>query len=105
MPDADLREFLHRLEREGELAHVRRPVELNYEIGAVCRKTLDLRGPALCFDAIKGHTIPLVVNLFATRRRFAMALDTPLEELHSRWAERTENPLEPVIVKDGPCKE
>lgn len=105
MPYADLRQFLHRLEEEGELAHVKEPVELNHEIGAVCRRTLDLRGPALSFDAIRGHKIPLVVNLFATRRRYALAIGTTLEEIHRHWSERTEKPIDPVVVKDGPCKE
>ncbi|MFQ5851751.1 MAG: UbiD family decarboxylase, partial [Candidatus Binatia bacterium] len=105
MAYADLREFLHRLEKEGELAHVRPLVEINYEIGAVCRKTLDLHGPALFFDNIRGHKIPLVVNLFATRRRYAMAIDTTPEELHRHWAEHTLRPIEPLLVKNGPCKE
>ena len=105
MAYADLRQFLQRLEEEGELGRVQRPVELHYEIGAVCRKTLDLRGPALSFEAIRGHKVPLVVNLFATRRRYAMALETTPDEIHKRWIERTQKPIEPVIVKTGPCKE
>src|SRR3990167_6442242 len=105
MPYADLREFLHQLEKEGELGHVKRPVDLHYETGAVSRKALDLRGPALSFDNIRGHKIPLVVNLFATRRRYALGLDTTPEELHRHWIERTKEPIEPVIVKDGRCKE
>ena len=105
MPYADLREFLHQLEKEGELGHVKRPVDLHYETGAVSRKALDLRGPALSFDNIRGHKIPLVVNLFATRRRYALGLDTTPEELHRHWIERTKESIEPVIVKDGRCKE
>ena len=105
MAYADLRQFLYQLEKEGELAHVERPVELNYEIGAVCRKTLDVRGPALSFDAIRGRRVPLVVNLFATRRRYALAMETQPDKIHERWIERTQKPIEPVVVKTGPCKE
>ncbi|MDP6558971.1 MAG: UbiD family decarboxylase [Candidatus Binatia bacterium] len=105
MPYADLREFLYRLEKEGELAHVSNPVDLHYEIGAVCRKTLDLSGPALSFGNIRGHNIPLVVNLFATRRRYAMAIDTTPEKLHAHWTEHIQKPVQPIWVKSGPCKE
>ena len=100
----DLREFLNRLEAEGELTRVRAEVDLKYEIGAICRKVLDQRGPALFFEN-PSSTIPLVANIVATRRRYAMALETTPEELHREWTERTGKPLPPVTVKDGPCKE
>lgn len=100
----DLRAFLDYLEQEGELARIKVPVNPEYEIGAICRRVLDKRGPALLFE--NPHSdIPVAANIVASRRRYAMALETTPEALHQEWIERTKNPLPPVIVKDGPCKE
>src|SRR3989442_339227 len=45
-----LREFIELLDREGELARVRVPVDLDQELGAVCVTSLRGRGPALLLD-------------------------------------------------------
>ena len=45
-----LREFIDLLDREGELARVRVPVDLDQELGAVCVTSLRGRGPALLFE-------------------------------------------------------
>lgn len=105
MPYKDLRQFLERLERGRQLAQVEVEVEPNYEIAAICRKVLNDGGPALLFNNVKGHTVPLASNLFATRSRFAMALETSPENLHGELRKRTERMIPPVIVRDGPCKE
>ena len=48
----DLRQFLGVLEAQGELARVRAEVDWNLELGAVSRRALDLRGPALLFESV-----------------------------------------------------
>ncbi len=109
MPYRDLRGFLNRLEREGEVRRVEVEVDLLYELGAVCRLALDQGGAegnkALYFCRPKGHSHPVAVNLLATRKRFCLALECNLDEIHREWIRRTEKPIEPRIVKDGPCKE
>ncbi len=45
----DLREFIDVLEREGELQRVRTEVHWNLEIGAACRLSNEIGGPALFF--------------------------------------------------------
>ncbi len=100
----DLRAFLQKLEEEGELARVKVPVNPEYEIGAICRRMLDKRGPALLFEN-PGSDVPLAVNILASRRRYTMGLETTPEDFHQKWIERTKEVLPPVIVKDGPCKE
>lgn len=101
----DLREFLARLEAEGELARVKARVGLEYEVGAVCRKVLDARGPALLFERPGDSAFPLATDLLATRRRVALALETEPSKLISEWIKRTAQPLRPTIVSTGPCKE
>ncbi len=105
MPYDDLRQWLDKLEQEGEVTRVKIPVDINYELGAICRKVLDHRGPVLLFENLPGYEIPIAVNMLASRRRYALALETTPEEIHAEWARRTVEPVEPVIVDKGPCQE
>lgn len=105
MPYNDLREFLTVLERHGQLARVKAPVSLEYELGAICRKVLDQRGPALLFENIRGSSVPVAANVIGTRERYALALETTPDRIIAEWQVRTQNPLPPVIVERGPCQE
>ena len=106
MPFNDFREFLDELERTGELVRLKRPVEAKFELAAYSRRMLDRRGPAIQFDNVIGHDIPVASEVLATRRRFATALETTEKDLASAWISRAENPIPPVI-DDGPapCQE
>jgi UbiD family decarboxylase len=101
-----LREFLDILEREGELAYVHVPVELDQELGAVCVKSLRSGGPALLFERPGDSSMPILTNLLATRRRYGLALGcTPAETQHE-WNRRVVRPLPPVVVeREAPCQE
>jgi len=106
MAYVDLRDFLRRLEKEGELARVQVEVEKDHEIAAICRKVNDAGGPALLFEKIKGYSVPLACNLVGTKKRFAMSLEMAEEELAEEWLKRTSAPpLEPVLVAQGACQE
>jgi UbiD family decarboxylase len=109
MPYQDLRAFLTRLEKEGEVHRIEAEVDLKYEVGAVCRLALDRGGveknKALYFSRPKGHSHPIVVNLLATLKRFCLALECEPDNVHREWLRRTQKPIEPRIVKDAPCKE
>ena len=54
MAYADLREYMNRLEAQGELKRITTEVEWNLELGAIMRRANDLREPALLFENIKG---------------------------------------------------
>lgn len=101
----DLRAFLARLEGEGELARVKVEVDPRYEVGAICRKVLDARGPALLFEKPGESPFSLATDLLATRRRYALALETEPRKLLDEWDRRTAHPLPPTLVATGPCKE
>ncbi|MBN9425474.1 MAG: UbiD family decarboxylase [Burkholderiales bacterium] len=105
MPFQDLREFLTLLEERGHLARVKAQVSPNYEIGAICRKVLNDRGPALLFEKVEGSDFPLAANVMGTRERYALGLGTTPERLADDWALRTQEPRPPVIVDSGPCQE
>jgi 4-hydroxy-3-polyprenylbenzoate decarboxylase len=82
----DLRDFLSQLERSGELKRVRAEVDPHLEMTEVCDRVLRSGGPALLFEKPKGHSIPVLGNLFGTTRRVALAMGAdpdanPLEAL------------------------
>jgi 4-hydroxy-3-polyprenylbenzoate decarboxylase len=90
-PPADLREWIARLEREGELVRVTAEVDPDLEITEIADRTVKAGGPALLFERPKGSEHPLLINQFGTERRMCMALDaTSLDEV----ARRLEDVLE-----------
>jgi 4-hydroxy-3-polyprenylbenzoate decarboxylase len=76
-PPADLREWIARLEREGELVRVTAEVDPDLEITEINDRTVKAGGPALLFENVKGSPHPLLINQFGTERRMCMAFDAP----------------------------
>jgi len=70
----DLREFLAGLEARGELKRVTATVDPRLEMTEVCDRVLKAGGPALLFERPKGHTVPVLGNLFGTVRRVALGM-------------------------------
>ncbi|CAI8793355.1 4-hydroxy-3-polyprenylbenzoate decarboxylase [Methylococcus capsulatus] len=70
----DLRDFIARLEAEGELRRIGASVDPNLEITEICDRTLKSEGPALLFEHPKGSAVPLLGNLFGTPRRVALGM-------------------------------
>ena len=71
----DLRAFLARLEREGELKHISAEVDPVLEITEITDRVTKAGGPALLFERPKGSTVPVVINLLGSQRRMNLALD------------------------------
>src|SRR6476469_7323827 len=76
-PSADLRDWIARLEREGELVRVAAEVDPEREITEVVDRTVSAGGPALLFERVKGSRRPLLINQFGTERRMCLAFDAP----------------------------
>src|SRR3954453_20584019 len=85
-PPRDLRDWIARLEREGELvridAGVDAPLEIpevhaDLEMTEINDRVVKAAGPALLFENVKGSALPLLINQFGTERRMAMAFDAP----------------------------
>ncbi|MFZ1089123.1 MAG: hypothetical protein WAN75_07625, partial [Xanthobacteraceae bacterium] len=51
----DTRDWIALLEKEGELRRITAEVDWNREIGAIARRVLEKKGPALLFENIKGY--------------------------------------------------
>jgi 2,5-furandicarboxylate decarboxylase 1 len=105
MPFSDLREYLHKLEEEGELARVRREVDPKFEVGAICKTAHEKGRKALLFDRVRGSSMPVVTELLGTLKRIALAIDTEEKQLFAEVRERTKSSIPPKIVNNGPCKE
>lgn len=109
----DMREWISRLDCEGELRRISTEVNWKGEIGAITRKVYSGNGPALLFENIKDHKDTICTKLFtgglATKDRIAMMLNQPRQTRHRDLVEvvrqRAKKPLEPVMVKSGPVKE
>ncbi len=74
MPYTDLRKFMDRLEREGQLKRIRAHVDPKLEITEICLRTLRNDGPALLFENPGNSKVPLLGNLFGSTDRIAAAL-------------------------------
>lgn len=100
----DLREFINELENCGELKRITTEVDANLEITEICRRTLDQQGPALLFENVKGHNMPVLANLFGTTGRVASAMGqedlVALRELGKLLAE-LKQPEPPKGLKDA----
>ena len=104
LPFRDLRQFSDMLEEKGELIRIEKEVNLKHEIGAYIRKTSDVRGPALLFENVKGHEIPVVGGIFATRERALLALESEKEEVLKKFLEGIREPKPTKIVSEAPCQ-
>ncbi|MEE3259278.1 MAG: UbiD family decarboxylase [Candidatus Latescibacterota bacterium] len=69
----NLRLFLDRLQREGELVRVETPVSSDLEIAEIHRRVIASAGPALLFTNVEGADFPCVTNLFGTPKRVDLA--------------------------------
>jgi 4-hydroxy-3-polyprenylbenzoate decarboxylase len=70
----DLRDFIGGLEKLGELKRVAVEVDPRLEMTEVCDRVLKAGGPAVLFTKPKGHSIPVLGNLFGTAKRVALAM-------------------------------
>jgi 4-hydroxy-3-polyprenylbenzoate decarboxylase len=129
----DLREFVRKLEKEGELQRVRAEVDPILEITEITQRIArdpnrkpNSVGPALLFEKPKGSKYPLLVNAFGSIRRMELAfevdrLDEVADRIRGFLAMETPQGLFdkikmlpklaelgsffPKNVKDGDCKE
>ena len=70
----DLRDFLGLLEKRGELRRIGVEVDPRLEMTEIGDRVLRAGGPALLFERPKGHTMPVLTNLFGTVGRVALGM-------------------------------
>ena len=95
----DLRSFLDRLRRDGDLAVVEAPVDAHLEAAEIHRRVIAAGGPALLFTNVRDRDFPLATNLFGTQRRAEMAFGARPSRLIRRLVHLAETLLPPTPGK------
>ena len=75
MPIEDVSELITALEREGELKRVKTAVDSDLEIAEILRRVMYSDGPAVLFENVKGHEMPVLANAFGSIKRLRIALE------------------------------
>lgn len=114
----DLREYIERLEKKDEAQRIDTEVDRNLEVGAVIRRSYDLKDPAPFFQKIKGYPngyrifgAPVGTSAKPNRyyARLAISLgmepETRPDMIMEEYNRRAKKLIKPVVVDSGPCKE
>ena len=81
----DLRDFVQKLEQNGELKRIGTQVDPVLEVAEIADRVSKEMGPALLFENLKGARHPLLINSFGSHRRMNLALGVDsLQEIADR---------------------
>jgi 2,5-furandicarboxylate decarboxylase 1 len=106
MPYTDLRDFLNTLQKEKELIVVSESLDPCYEVASLLQALSEHDSyPAALIENVKGYAVPIAGNLFGSRKRAALALETKEGKVAEKYLRRKKNPIQPQIVSNGPIKE
>ncbi len=115
MPFNDIREYILRLEIEGELVRIKPEIDWDLEAGAIIRRSSEIRSALPLIEKIKDYPAgySILGDPLNTLKRFAIATDQPTDlsdaEMYRRlmvvYSGGLARPIKPKIVSTGPCKE
>ena len=97
-----LRDFLKKLEKNGKLTRIKKPVSHKYEVANVI---YSLDEQPVIFDNVKGFDFPVFAGITSNRDIIAEGLDTTKEKLLFKLADALNKPETPEIVDKAPCQE
>lgn len=89
-----MRDYLETLSRSGDLLVVERPVDPRHELAAVTRVAQRSGDKALLFKNVKGARMPVVTNVYGSRRRLAQMIGAQPAGFCQRFAALTAEPPE-----------
>ena len=103
----DLREFIAKLEEEGELQRIKVEVDWDVELSAIMRRVFELNGPACLFEKVKDTDYRVFSGGLFGHKKYSLAIGSPpdLKVIYERMMHALENPTPPVMVDSGPCKD
>ena len=110
MAYSDLQEYLGYLEAAGKLHWINEPIDPSWEVAAITRHAFDRYDwsdrPAVGFRRVGGSKMPLVVGVIGgSPSIYALALSTDVDKIPAAWDRAQRNPIDPVNVQTGLCKE
>jgi UbiD family decarboxylase len=94
----NLREFVNLLEEKKLLVHIKKEVDVKFEISTVM-KLLD--GKPLLFENVTGHNMPVVANICSTRELVALGLGVEQNEIIPTLISAIEEPSEPEPMENA----
>lgn len=84
-----LQSYISALEEAGELHRVSAEVDSKFELCHISKVNEEVKGPALLYENVKGHDIPVFTSAFTTAKRLAIALeqdpDLSMSQLSKKW--------------------
>jgi len=104
----ELRSLIRALDQQGELLHVSRPVNPQFELASLLKQA-EARRKAIVFSSVNGSEFPVVGGLLTDAKRFALGLGLANPERYTRELHRLqvaaalENPQTPLSVESAPC--
>ncbi len=128
MKYSNLNDYIIELEKQGLLLRVKTEVSTDLEITEITDRMMATDGPALLFENVAGHTIPVLTNLFGSLKKMSLALGVEdvdqIADRISALLDTVQNPpksigakvkllgellkiakLSPKTVKQAPCQE
>lgn len=104
----DLRGYLQILDEADLMRHVKVPVDLKWELGAISARGLQVGSPALSFEAINGYEgSVLVTNIMSTPKHVATIFNCEAtdEAIYEKVSDGLDHRLASRVVDTGPCKD
>ena len=95
-----LNAFINTLADRGELRKIQMPVDPRFEISAILDQLCGTDAPAILFENVKGHAMPVVANLLGTRRRLAMALGVDEDDLIGQLLPKIDQTISPLKLTE-----
>lgn len=103
-----LRAVIDYYRQKGELVQIEKDVDSECELAGIISALNSLpRTPGVLFKSVKGYGFPVAACILSERDRTCEILGLPASpvEFKEAFIEATENPIPPVKVSGGPCKE
>ena len=106
----DNRELIKKIEEIGELVRIKKEVDWDLEVGAITRRTSELKSEAVLVENIKDYPgWRYIGNHLASFSRVACALgldpNTDRRKIGEVYLERIRKPIKPVLIADAPCQQ
>ncbi|MDO9537813.1 MAG: UbiD family decarboxylase [Thermoplasmata archaeon] len=98
----NLRDFLDKLEQDGELIRISKEISSEYELANVLNS---LGEKPTIFENVRGYNFPVFGGITSSRDIIAKALGTTKEELLGKTVEALRAPTQPEMVENAPCQE
>ncbi|MBW1711648.1 MAG: UbiD family decarboxylase [Deltaproteobacteria bacterium] len=109
----DRRQWVEKLEAEGQLRRIQAEVDWNLELGLIANVAFSRGLPALLFENIKGYAdrrghrvlTGHLINLRQTALMLGLDKNTHPREFVGLYKDKIRNPIPPVVVDSGSVKE